>query len=303
MRHRNGLAAAIIVCAGCGSAADLVIGSQARVEVEAGVPGPSCGDAGQWSKLDALPDGTIGPIGDGGCTDPALCAVLKAALIHRYSFNGTGDRATDSVGSADGTIVNAELRGDGTLFLAGGPADQYVDLPNGMIRPLVNATFEAWVTWNGCGGWERIFDFGDSGNPENVRGYASTTLYLTPQSMNGRDVMFGAFKRANQDALYETRASSNQPLATGTMSHVALVVDDTNNLMSLYRNGVFEGSVAFGDSLSLLNDINNWLGRSQYVVDPSFSGILHEFRIYDAALSAPAIQTSFLGGPDASFLD
>src|SRR6266511_556220 len=280
MRYRNGLAAAMIVCAGCGSASDLVIGSQAPVEVEAGFPGPSCGDAGKWGKLDGsdqvgeAADGTIGPIGDGGCSNPALCAVLKA-----------------------------ELRGDGTLFLAGGPTDEYVDLPNGIVRPLVNATFEAWVTWYGCGGWERIFDFGDSGNPENVRGYASTTLYLTPQSMNGRDVMFGAFKRANQDALYETRASSNQPLATGTMSHVALVVDDTNNLMSLYRNGVFEGSVAFGDSLSLLNDINNWLGRSQYVVDPSFSGTFHEFRIYNVALPAPAIQTSFFGGADPTFLD
>ncbi len=93
------------------------------------------------------------------------------------------------------------------------------------------------------------------------------------------------------------------PFRVLAFSLVALVVDDTNNLMSLYRNGAFEGSVAFEDSLSLLNDINNWLGRSQYVVDPSFSGTLHEFRIYDAALSAPAIQTSFLGGPDASFLD
>ena len=71
----------------------------------------------------------------------------------------------------------------------------------------------------------------------------------------------------------------------------------------LYRNGAFEGSVAFADSLSLLNDINNWLGRSQYAVDPSFSGTFHEFRIYNVALSAPAIQTSFLGGPDAGFLD
>jgi hypothetical protein len=52
-----------------------------------------------------------------------------------------------------------------------------------------------------------------------------------------------------------------------------------------------------------LNDINNWLGRSQYAVDPSFSGTFHEFRIYNVALSAPAIQASFLGGPDASFLD
>jgi Concanavalin A-like lectin/glucanases superfamily len=291
---RGLVAATLVVCSGCGSTANLVIGSQAEVQVEAG-PQPSCGDGGSRDDVE--------PPADGGCSNLALCAVLKTALVHRYSFNGMGTIVTDSVGSAHGTVVNAQLHGDGTLFLAGQQTDQYVDLPNGIIRQLVNATFEAWVTWNGCGAWERVFDFGDSGNPENTRDMASTTLYLTPKSMNGRDVMFGAFKRANQEALYETRAASNQPLPTGTMVHVALVVDDAGDQMVLYRNGAFEGSVAFADSLSLLNDINNWLGRSQYAVDPSFSGTFHEFRIYNVALSAPAIQTSFLGGPDASFLD
>jgi hypothetical protein len=207
------------------------------------------------------------------------------------------------VGTAHGTIVNAELHGDGFLALAGGTSDQYVDLPNGIVKGLVNATLEAWVSWNGCGGWERVFDFGDAGGGENVRGYASTTLYLTPQSMNGRDVMFGAFKRAGQDPLYETRAASNQPLPTETMEHVVLVVDDAANQLMLYRDGAFEGSAAFGDSLSLLVDVNNWLGRSQYQIDPSFSGTLFEFRIYDVALAAPAIQASFLAGPDPPFLE
>jgi hypothetical protein len=276
----------------------LVIGSQVISEVEAG-PRSLCAEGG--SRVEA---GVVTrPAPDGGCSSPALCTTLKEALVHRYSFDGTGTSAKDSIGTAHGTIVNAELHGDGALSLAGGTSDQYVDLPNGIIKVLVNATFEAWVTWNGCGGWERIFDFGDAGGAENVRGYASTTLYLTPQSMNGRDVMFGAFKRNNQDALFETRAASNQPLPTATIEHVALVVDDANNQLALYRDGAFEGSAAFADSLSLLNDIDNWLGRSQYQVDPSFSGALYEFRIYDEALAAPAIQASFFAGPDPPFLE
>jgi hypothetical protein len=283
----------LVVCSGCGSTADLIIGSQAQVQLEGGPQ--SCAEGGPRDDAGM-------PAADGGCSNPTLCATLKTALVHRYSFNGTGTMVTDSVGSAHGSVVNAQLHGDGTLFLAGGQTDQYVDLPNGIIRQLINATFEAWVTWDGCGGWERIFDFGDSGNPENMRGMASTTLYLTPRSIGGRDVMFGAFKRANLVAANETRAYSNEPLSTGTMVHVALVIDDANNQMTLYRNGAFEVSVAFGDSLSLLNDINNWLGRSQYIIDPSFGGTFYEFRIYDAALSALAVQTSFLGGTDPSFL-
>ena len=49
---------------------------------------------------------------------------------------------------------------------------------------------------------------------------------------------------------------------------------------------------------SLINDINNWLGRSQYSQDPRFGGSYHEFRIYNAALSASDIRASFEAGPD-----
>jgi hypothetical protein len=298
---------AVLAACGCGSETDLVIGSQAEASVVFQEAGP---DSQEGGHIGSCADGALrdaGPIDvsppDGGCPSPSLCAALKAALLHRFSFTGVGTAAIDSVGSAHATVVNAELRGDGNLELAGGWTDQYVDLPNGIVKVLTNATFEAWVTWSGCGGWERVFDFGDAGGGENVRGYASTTLYLTPQSMNGRDVMFGAFKRADEQALNETRTASNQPLQAGPMVQIVLVVDDASNLMTLYRNGAFEGSVAFPDSLSMLNDVNNWIGRSQYVADPSFSGTLHEFRIYNAALSAAEVQASFVAGTDPAFLE
>jgi hypothetical protein len=309
---------ALFAACGCGSDSDLVIGLQAEASAVVREAGPdaqdasvdvaeeshigSCGDAApreatvfEAATLDASPDG--------GCTNPSTCAELKAGLVHRYSFDGTGTSATDSVGTAHGTVVNTQLRGNGRLELAGGASDQYVDLPNGIVKSLTNASFEAWVTWSGCGGWERVFDFGDTDVGENLRRYASTTLYLTPQSMNGRDVMFGAFKRADQAGLNETRAASNLPLQTNAMVQIVLVVDDGNNVMSLYRNGAFENAAAFSDALSMLNDVNVWLGRSQYVADPSFSGTFHEFRIYDIALTKEQVQVSFVAGPDPAFLD
>jgi hypothetical protein len=232
------------------------------------------------------------------------------ALVHRYSFNGTGTMVTDSVGTAHGTIVRASLDGDGSLTLAGGAAsvtnDQYVDLPNGIIRTLHDATFEAWVVWNGASGWQRIFDFGDvAGMPEGVRNTSSSSLYLTPRAMSAADgeVMFGAFKRANQDPAAETRAPARQPLPNGVLSQLVLVVDDTHDVMTLYRDGALEGSRPFLDSLSMLNDINNWLGRSQYSFDPQFNGTFYEFRIFSAPLSANAVRTLFLGGTDPAFLN
>ena len=82
---------------------------------------------------------------------------MKSALLHRYSFDGTGTAVTDSVGAAHGTVVNAQLSGSGTVVLGGGTTDQYVDLPNGIVSSLTNATFEAWITWDGGNGWQRVF--------------------------------------------------------------------------------------------------------------------------------------------------
>jgi len=255
------------------------------------------------AKADATPD--VGP--EDGCSNPTYCE-LKAALVHRYRFDGTGTGVTDSVGTAHGIVVNTTLSGSGTVVLAGGITDQYVDLPNGIIKQLTNATFETWVTWNAGGGWQRIFDFGDTGQPEGVPSQAASSFYLTPQalivpSFPGPEVMLAGFKRADQMPVDEQHVLASQPLGAATMVHLAVVVDDTNNQMTLYRNGALESSITFVDVLSSLNDINNWLGRSQYLADSGFGGTIHEFRIYAAALSQASLQVSFQAGPDPPFLN
>jgi hypothetical protein len=232
------------------------------------------------------------------CPDATTC--LKSALVHRYSFTGTGTTVKDSVGTSDGTVMNGTLSGSGDVVLAGGATPVYVDLPNGIIKSLTNATLEAWVSWAGGNGWQRLFDFGDAGQGENVTGSASTTLYLTPQA-GGPVAMLAAFKRSDQTFDVETRAISQTPLAMNTVSHVAVVVDHDGGFLTLYRNGALDGVTPFTDSLSSLNDINNWLGRSQYSGDPPFTGTIQEFRIYNAALSNDVVMASFTAGPDATF--
>jgi hypothetical protein len=48
-----------------------------------------------------------------------------------------------------------------------------------------------------------------------------------------------------------------------------------------------------------VNDINNWLGRSQYAVDPDYEGTISEFRVYEQALSSAQLQLTNSLGPDA----
>ncbi len=290
--------------AGVGGGAGATIADAQSDPSSSGGAGGSGGalEAGREASdatADVLADASVDAPREAGCSDPIQC-VLKAALIHRYSFSGTGTMVTDSVGSAHGTVVNAQLSGTGNLVLGGGM--QYVDLPNGIITQLTNATLEIWLTWTGGPQWQRILDFGNTTGAENTQGMAASSLYVTPGG-DGPTVLFAAFKRANQAGTAETRALSPQTLTAGSMVQIAVVLDDASNQMSLYRNGALDGSVAWADSLSQLTDVNNWLGRSQYLGDPNLRGTLHEFRIYNAALSQAAIQASFMAGTDPLFLN
>jgi hypothetical protein len=87
-------------------------------------------------------------------------------------------------------------------------------------------------------------------------------------------------------------------------THLALVVDGVARIMTLYQNGAVvqvgapytdlgTGSVNNLAGLSGLNDVNNWLGRSQFAPDPGFDGTISEFRIYSVARSAAQIMASF----------
>ena len=40
---------------------------------------------------------------------------------------------------------------------------------------------------------------------------------------------------------------------------------------------------------NLASTTNNWIGRSQFAVDPLFDGLIDDFRIYSRALTATEI--------------
>jgi hypothetical protein len=237
----------------------------------------------------------------------AFC--LKAWLAHRYSFNGSGTVATDSIAMANGTIhggSNANMSG-GSISLTGDlgsryTSEGYVGLPSHLLNPFTSVTVEAWITWRGTGSsgsrtWQRIFDFGDqSGSGTDLSG--KTYLFLTAHATSSGfpRAAFSANGPAN-----EVFATATQAIALNTQTHVAVVVDDVNDNISLYLNGNLDGSVAWTGALSAINEVNGWLGRSNFAADPEFNGVLHEFRVYRVALTATQVRTSFAAGPDPSF--
>jgi hypothetical protein len=254
--------------------------------------------AGGQAAVDACPDDTnkLEP-GQCGCGVPESCAELEAALAHRYSFDKAGMVAVDSIAGADGTIVGVSAS-KGTVTFDGAAA-AYVDLPNGMISSLKDASFELWVVWGGGNTWQRIFDFGTNTVGENSQGEGTTYLYLTPSDGATGNVLRASFTVNGVGS--ETTVRSSATLATNSVQHLVLVVDDTKNELRLYLNGGVAALSGFTQSLSSLKDVNNWLGRSNFK-DMPFKGSIDEFRIYETALTEAQIAASYAFGPDPSFL-
>jgi len=249
--------------------------------------------------------GDGGTIGEGGApAGPGTCAGSQS-LVHRYTFDGTGTVVTDSKGGPDGAVVGAMLTGDGAVTLAGRMSGQYVDLPNGILSALDSTTIEAWLTWSGGYEWQRIFDFGDDQTGvEGSQGSGSTYLFLTPRiTDDGGALVRVAYQRTSYP---EVQLDATRTLPMGTLTHVAVTFDAQTETLAVYIDGQLENALVMNAvpiRLSMINDINNWLGRSQYAADPDLGATIEEFRIYARALDATELAASFDAGPNPSCLD
>lgn len=246
-------------------------------------------------------------------------------LAHRYSF--TSD-ATDSVGTADGTVIdsgttaNFSFTGGMLDFSANGgnpsnniTEDAYLDLPNGIVSAAAAAgdsgevTFEWWYTLAEERTWQRVGDFGNSNDGEDTSNLGSASDYLSIVATSGRG---NIVDMTNHTAAGAEPAVGLAGTATlGVPYHVIASYDandprafipgvGTGGTMSLYVDGALVGRAAVHPDFDLntFEDVNNWLGRSQWP-DPLFDGSYDEFRIYNAAPADEYAANSFEAGPDS----
>lgn len=301
----SGTAGTTVTMGGGGTAA--TTGGSAGSESELG--GEAAGGA---PPADACPDdpNKLEP-GACGCGIPDVataelsdCQSLKAALIHRYDFEGSGTQARDRVGTAHGTVIGAtlsKLDGKGVVLMGGGKSGAYIDLPNGLMSSLKDASFEAWVTWGGGAAWQRIFDFGNStaAQPENNPANGNQYLFVTPRNLS--NVVGAGYSLMGNSSGQEIPLAATAMLEQ-SLSQVVAVANDTGDSLLIYVNGAEVARASWTGTLAAVNDVNVWLGRSQYEGDPELSGVYHDFRVYGAALSAAEVASSFRGGPDPAFL-
>lgn len=265
------------------------------------------------------------------CTVLLLIAAIPQAgaqLVHRYSFT---TNANDSVGSAHASVVDAGTTSNavfsgGMLDLsanAGNPSnaiteDAYVNLPNGVVSAAAAGgmdgavAFEWWFTVSENRTWQRVGDFGNSNDGEDTSNLGSASPYLSIVATSGRGNIVDMTNHTTTGA--EPAAGFGGAPVVGQQYHVMAVYNHNdaraftpagaNGTMTLYfHDGINPVQIAYGAihpdmDLRTLDDVNNWLGRSQWP-DPLFDGLYNEFRIYNAAPSGAYVASSFAAGPDA----
>lgn len=275
--------------------ADAATGTlQARDVGNATITGSYAGLTAQASVQVQLPEGYEPP-----------------ALLHRYSFGGDPGTTvvTDSEGSADGALVNAtatsDFTGTGRLTLGGGAyngTEGYVNLPNALISVLPSFSIEGWVNWAGPAGesWQRIFDIGRTsavdglGNPleDTFLNPGVGYMFLTPRS--GDNTFRFAIKEGTGAELPQLNTAA---LPVGEDTHFAVIYDTASGAARLYVNGERRSTAVIVHPLSVLEDINVYLGRSNWT-DPLYAGEFDEFRIYQGALLDREVMAGFQAGPD-----
>jgi hypothetical protein len=261
------------------------------------------------------------------CVLAATAHPAAAVLTNKYTFNdGT---ANDSIGGMNGTLVDntgiakyvggaidlSANNGAGSNqdFALPGTVGAFVDLPNGLITGAIGAdaqmSIEIWFTVQQQRTWAEVYSFGSTGPSPDVEGTsagggARDYIALIPQSGPAAPEVPDFRATTHSAGGAETPIiGAAAPLPIGVKQHVVLtfdILDSTggpNGTAKLYLNNGAPVAAAITPQLDLMQDVNNWLGRSPWP-DQLFDGSIDEFRVYDTALSAAQVATSFTTGPD-----
>ncbi len=208
-------------------------------------------------------------------------------LIHRYSF--TAD-ASDSVGTANGTLVGSPTFSGGAMVLNG--INQYVSLPANLFSGMTAVTIETWATFGAITNNSFLFGFGNTDASGNGEDY----IFSTPHGGGGtRAAITGVDPGYNG----EQQALTATTLDYQTNVMITTVFNPPAGFIGLYLNGVLVASnSAVTTALSAVSDVHSYLGHSLYTADPYLKGSISEFRVFNGAVSGSQIALDAGGGPD-----
>ncbi|MBX3745946.1 MAG: hypothetical protein KF833_11625 [Verrucomicrobiae bacterium] len=246
---------------------------------------------------------------------------LTQGPAHRYSFNEPAGDAMDkefrdSVGTAHGMVLGFDGEFTGSrLRLPGGSSTEaaYGDLPNGMVssRGVANGgpgevSLEFWFKITGARTWSRVFDFGSTDNSDDGLGEVfqpggggQGLDYLAYTAQIGDDVNSRRLELRNEDPPGGGIVTSDSGTQTfNTDTHVVLTWHESSGTIHVYENGQRINGLTTSTPMSDLNDVNVWLGRSNWTADQNTQGEYDEVRVYDYVLTPGQVLGNTLAGPD-----
>lgn len=263
-----------------------------------------------------------------GMCDTTLRVVYAPVLtnaLYRWCF-------TNAPGSAPAGTTNYDLvsgapavvRGNGATYtgsalrLPGGTTGNvamnsmaaYIDLPNGILSSQTNITIEIWATPLSAQNWARIMDFGNSsigeiaGNPgDSAPGTTSQTDGLTLTACIGTDLNQQRFEAVHGGV--STTLNSALSTTAGVQHHYAITFTDgaggygsNGGRWQWYRDGFSVGFLDVSNHLSALQDVNDWLGRSEWSGDSLANNDYTEVRISNVAMNQFQVMANYLVGPN-----
>jgi hypothetical protein len=186
---------------------------------------------------------------------------------------------------------------DGKLVLDNGDKTSiddglsYLEFNSSIIPKAGSVSLVVWFTAKDVGNFARIINFGDKQDAEG-----RAFIYFTPR--NADDKARAAITAT--DTASKTFIDSDR-LDDGKEHMVAIVIDDTAKKLHLLVDGKEPAAAAdLGDNtLDKVRAVNNWIGRSSFDQDAGLTASIHEFRVYDHAISLDEAGTIYKTGPDA----
>jgi hypothetical protein len=169
---------------------------------------------------------------------------------------------------------NMSYGNDNTMSFDG--VDDYLTLPINNYDFTNGITAEFVANFTNVGSWQRLFDFGNGPNSDNI---------LFSRYGSSDDLAFHVYKGAVSTVLYCTNCIVNNKL-----SHYAVTLNGATAVM--YVNGIAKTSSSF---LTLPNNVsrtNNYIGRSNWN-DTYFQGQIPMVKIYNKGLSGLEINNNY----------
>ncbi|RYD21941.1 MAG: hypothetical protein EOP88_09655 [Verrucomicrobiaceae bacterium] len=266
------------------------------------------------------------------CVFTGLVPAARAELVNRWSFNnaaGNAARGTALIDSVSG--APATVRGNGSTFTGtslsitgattGNESETnisgYVDLPNGIFSSKTNLTIEIWASPLSFKANARMFDFGRvsaAGSGGGAAGEIVDTATapgagLSPSQAIYVNFCLNSISTQRMKAWYNgqtvTQMDTALPTTAGTQYHYVFTFEDgvgsfgsTGGRITWYRNGTQATTADVNFRLQNLQDVNNWLGRSNFSGDSLSNAAYNEVRIYNHVLSGQEMLANLAAGPD-----